>query len=225
MSAAKGEAVSLKDKFYGCIAGAHVGAAIGAPVQGLNWQEIEAKHGTLDRLLPYDNGWAREAGTTESGVEQQKLLIAAITERQDRVTAEDVRAVWVRDARPESEKAFEPFDVGLLKVAKSGIPARDLGKYCDYAGLGSFAGYCHPVGLINAGDPKNAIRDAFELGQLYQGLEKLRGKVVRRYGRGGRGGDEARRDDRQRDRRFVHALRVFRCRGADRRLQVRLPPR
>ena len=27
---------------------------------------------------------------------------------------------------------------------------------------------CHPVGLINAGDPENAVTDVFEVGQLYQ---------------------------------------------------------
>ncbi|WP_308639657.1 ADP-ribosylglycohydrolase family protein [Paenibacillus silvisoli] len=161
--------ISLKDKFYGCIAGAHVGAAMGAPVQGWRWQEIEEEFGALNKLLPYDRVWSRAAGTTESGIERQKLLITAICERQDRVTAEDVRAIWNSDlCREKAEKVMEPFDIGLLAVANSGIPARDLGKYCDYAGLNSFAGYCHPVGLINAGDVKNAIRDAFELGQLYQ---------------------------------------------------------
>ncbi|SDW16303.1 ADP-ribosylglycohydrolase family protein [Paenibacillus sp. CF384] len=162
------EAVSLQDKFYGCIAGAHVGAALGAPAQGLTWQGSEAAFGVLDQLKSYENGWIREAGTTGSGIERQKLLITAISERQDRVTAEDVRAIWVSDmAMSSAEKIMEPFDISLLAVANSGIPARDLGKYCDYAGLNSFAGYCHPVGLINAGDVLNAIRDAFELGQLY----------------------------------------------------------
>ncbi|WP_165822470.1 ADP-ribosylglycohydrolase family protein [Paenibacillus montanisoli] len=161
--------VSLKEKFFGCIAGAHVGAALGAPVQGRSWQEIEEEFGVLDKLMPYERSWARAAGTTESGIERQKLLITAICERQDRVTAEDVRAIWNADlCRGSAEKVMEPFDIGLLAVANSGIPARDLGKYCDYAGQSNFAGFCHPVGLINAGDVKNAIRDAFELGQLYQ---------------------------------------------------------
>ncbi|AZN43024.1 ADP-ribosylglycohydrolase family protein [Paenibacillus albus] len=161
--------VSLKDKFYGCIAGAQVGAAMGAPVQGWSWQEIASKYGVLNKLLPYERVWSRPAGTTESGIERQKLLITAICERQDRVTAEDVRAIWNADLiRSHAEKVMEPFDIGLLALANNGLPARDLGKYCDYAGLNSFAGYCHPVGLVNAGDVKNAVRDAFELGQLYQ---------------------------------------------------------
>ncbi|MFC5452353.1 ADP-ribosylglycohydrolase family protein [Paenibacillus aestuarii] len=164
--------VSLKDKFYGCIAGTHVGAAMGAPVQGWSHREIEETYGTLDRLLAYErnhNGWLREPGTTEEGVERQKLLITAIVEKQDRVNAEDLRSIWVRDLKQDwANKLAEPFDATLLALARSGIPARDIGRYSDYAGLNTFAGYCHPIGLINAGDVKSAIHDAFELAQLYQ---------------------------------------------------------
>jgi hypothetical protein len=53
-------------------------------------------------------------------------------------------------------------------MAKTPIPAVDLGKYCDYAGLVSMARSCHPLGLINAGDVPNAVADVFEVGQLYQ---------------------------------------------------------
>lgn len=53
-------------------------------------------------------------------------------------------------------------------MAKSGIPAGDIGRYCDYAGLVSMARSCHPIGLINAGDIPGAVSDIFEVGQLYQ---------------------------------------------------------
>lgn len=166
------EQVSLKDKFYGCIAGIQVGAAMGAPVKGLSHQEIEARYGVLDQLLPYErnnSGWTREAGTTEDGVERFKLMATAVIEKQDRINAEDVRAIWVRDIKPEANGTIlEPFESTLLAVAKSGIPARDLGKYCDYAGLSTASGSCQPIGLINAGDVRNAVADAFEIGQLYQ---------------------------------------------------------
>ena len=39
-------------------------------------------------------------GTTEDGVERQKLMITAIMEKKDRVTAEDVRTAWVKYANP-----------------------------------------------------------------------------------------------------------------------------
>jgi hypothetical protein len=62
----------------------------------------------------------------------------------------------------------EPFEGPLLAMAKTPIPARDLGRYCDYAGLVSFARSCHPVGLINAGDVEHALEDVLEVGQVYQ---------------------------------------------------------
>ncbi len=164
--------VSLREKFFGCIAGCHIGSAMAAPVEGWPWERIEKEYGALDRFLPYEhyrNGWRREPGTTEDGVERQKLMITAIIEKKDRVNAEDVRRIWLRDIKPESAgMVSEPFEAVLLAMAKSGIPARDLGKYCDYAGLVSMARSCHPLGLINAGDVASAIEDVYEVGQLYQ---------------------------------------------------------
>jgi ADP-ribosylglycohydrolase len=164
--------VPLREKFFGCIAGCHIGSSMGAPVEGWPHERIEKEHGTLDRLLPYEhygNGWRREPGTTEDGVERQKLMIAAIMEKKDRVTAEDVKAAWVKHIKPESAgKVSEPFEATLLALAKAGIPAVDIGRYCDYAGLVSMARSCHPLGLINAGDVPGAIADVHEVGQLYQ---------------------------------------------------------
>ncbi len=162
----------LREKFFGCIAGCHIGSSMGAVVEGWPYERIEKEHGTLNRLLSYEhyrNGWQREPGTTEDGVERQKLMITAIIDKQDRVTAEDVRRTWVRDIKPESAgKVSEPFEAILLAMAKTPIPAGDLGKYCDYAGLVSMARSCHPVGLINAGDVRGALEDVYEVGQLYQ---------------------------------------------------------
>lgn len=164
--------VALKDKFLGCIAGVHIGSSMGAVVEGWSYEKIENTYGTADRLLPYEhyrNGWMREPGTTEDGVERQKLMITAIIEKEDRVNAEDVRKIWLRDIKPESAgMVSEPFEATLLAMAKSGIPARDIGKYCDYAGLNSFSRSCHPIGLINAGDIHGAAEDVLEVGQLYQ---------------------------------------------------------
>lgn len=164
--------ITLREKFYGCICGAHIGSAMGAVVEGWPYARTEEKYGTLDKLVAYEhyeNGWLRAAGTTEDGIDRQKLMITAIMEKGDRVNAEDVRRIWCRDIRPDAPGGIsEPFEGELLAMAKTKIPARDLGRYCDYAGLNSFARACHPIGLINAGDVQGAINDVFEVGQLYQ---------------------------------------------------------
>jgi len=171
-SPASTKGVSLREKFFGCIAGCHVGSSMGAAVEGWSWENIEKKYGTLDKLMPYQaygSGWLREPGTTEDGVERQKLMITAIIEKQDRVNAEDIRKIWVRDIKPESAgKVSEPFEADLLAMAKTPMPAIDLGRYCDYSGLVSLARSCHPIGLINAGDVDGAMADVYEVGQLYQ---------------------------------------------------------
>ncbi len=165
--------LDLREKFSGCIAGCHIGSAMGAPVEGNSWARIEKEHGTLDKLLPYhhygnSNDWMREPGTTEDGVERQKLMITAIIEKQDRINAEDLRRAWVDHMNPNAPGLIsEPFEGALLSMAKSNIPASDIGKYCDYSGLVSLSRSCHPVGLINAGDIPGAIDDIREIGQLY----------------------------------------------------------
>jgi ADP-ribosylglycohydrolase len=165
--------VSLREKFFGCIAGCHIGSSMGAPVEGRSWETIEREYGTLDKLLPYhhygkSNDWMREPGTTEDGVERQKLMITAIIEKQDRINAEDLRRAWVDHMNPNAAGLVsEPFEGALLAMAKTHIPAADIGKYCDYSGLVSLARSCHPIGLINAGDIQGAIDDIRQIGQLY----------------------------------------------------------
>ena len=164
--------MSLRDKFFGCICGAHIGSAMGFIVEGLPYSQVVEKYGVLDSLVhpwDYPDGTKREPGSTEDGIERQKLMITAIMEKGDRVTAEDVRKIWVRDINPKAAGVIsEPFELELLKLAKTRIPAREIGRMCDYAGLNSFSRACHPIGLINAGNIETAIEDVHEVGQLYQ---------------------------------------------------------
>ncbi len=165
--------VSLRDKFHGCVAGVYVGSSMGAVVEGWSWQRIEKEFGTHDKLRSYHHytrttDWVREPGTTEDGVERQKLMIKAILDKKDRVNAEDVRLAWVKYMNPKAPGVIsEPFEEALLAIARTPIPAADIGKYCDYAGLITLSRSCHPVGLINAGDIAGAIADIHEVGQLY----------------------------------------------------------
>jgi ADP-ribosylglycohydrolase len=164
--------MDLREKFYGCICGAHIGSAMGAPVEGWDYARIQQQYGTVTELLPYEhygNGWQRPPGATEDGIERQKLMITAIMAKGDRITAEDVKQVWLGHIKPESVgMVSEPFEATLLAMARADLPGRDIGRYCDYAGLNSMARACHPLGLINAGDVESAMADVMEVGLLYQ---------------------------------------------------------
>jgi ADP-ribosylglycohydrolase len=165
---------TLRDKFRGCIAASWVGSAMGAAVEGWPREEIAGKYGVLDRLLPYAHyaerglGWERLPGTTEDGIERQKLIATAIIEKKDRVLAQDVAGVWVRDIDPKKiVYKQEAFDASLLDLARAGLPPSELGKLWPYPNVVSLARASHPLGLINAGDPRGAADDTFEVGKLY----------------------------------------------------------
>ncbi len=162
---------TLHDKIYGCIAASHIGSSMGAVVEGWDRDRIAEKHGVLDKLLSYQhygNGWQRPPGTTEDGIERQKLMLTAIIEKQDRVTAEDVAKIWLRDIKPESDgMVSEAFEKTLLAMARAGIPAQHIGRYCPWDGLVTVSRSCHGIGIVNAGDPDAAVRDIFDVGLLY----------------------------------------------------------
>jgi ADP-ribosylglycohydrolase len=164
---------SLKDKFAGCIAGSWAGSAMGAAVEGWDRRDVEKKYGLVDRLLPYkhyvhETNWKRLPGTTEDGIERQKLIATAIIEKRDRILASDLVGVWLRDLKPEKMKyKQEAFDRSLLEMARTGVPASELGKLWPYPNVVSMSRASHPLGLINAGDPQGAADDSFEVGKVY----------------------------------------------------------
>ncbi|MGC9453397.1 MAG: ADP-ribosylglycohydrolase family protein [Phycisphaerae bacterium] len=162
---------TLKEKFRGCIAGSWVGSSMGAPVEGWSPEQIEQTHGVLREPVAYEhysNGWQRPAGTTEDGIERQKLIATAIIEKQERILASDLVGVWRRDLDPEKVPyKQERFDLSLLELAAAGVPAFELGRFWHHQNVNSVARASHPLGLINAGDPRAAADDTYEVGRVY----------------------------------------------------------
>jgi ADP-ribosylglycohydrolase len=160
------------EKMLGCLAASQIGSAMGAAVEGWSWQDIQKKYGVLEQLLEYEhyrNGWQRPPGTTEDGIERQRVFLRAIRRVGGRITADDVAAVWREEV--DAEKAnwcMEPFDRHLIRLAKAGVPGEELGRFNPYTGLVSLSRSCHPIGLVNAGDPQQAARDAGSVGRVLQ---------------------------------------------------------
>ena len=164
---------SLREKFYGCIACTWVGSAMGAAVEGMTPEQIEEKHGFLDKLLSYRHyadytNWERPPGTTEDGIERQRLIATAILEKGDRIKAHDLVEIWLRDLDPAKiVYKQERFDLSLLELARAGVPPSELGRLWPFQTPVTVARASHPLGLINAGDPEGAADDTFEVGKLY----------------------------------------------------------
>ena len=95
-------------------------------------------------------------------------MLTAIIEKQDRINAADLVAIWKRDMDPKKAvKTQEVFDVALRELAAAGCPHTMLGQMWPYPNIISFARGSHPIGLINAGDPEGAVNDVYDVGRLY----------------------------------------------------------
>lgn len=164
---------NLYEKIYGCLAASRVGSAMGAAVEGWHADKIQAAHGFLERLLPYrhyaERGvtWQRPPGTTEDGIERQKLMCHAIIRKGDRITVEDLARAAVELVDPDKMWYMsEPDDIKLVQFLKAGVHPADVGGLSAWNGLNAMARASHPIGLINTGDPAGALRDAADVGRM-----------------------------------------------------------
>lgn len=164
---------TLLEKVYGCLAASRVASAMGAAVEGWHADRIVAAYGFLDKLMSYTHysyrgiTWERMPGTTEDGIERQKLMCQAIIEKKDRITVEDLARVAVERVDPEKMWFMsEPDDIKLVQFLKVGIHPADVGGLSAWNGLNAMARASHPIGLINAGDPLGAVRDAADVGRM-----------------------------------------------------------
>jgi ADP-ribosylglycohydrolase len=166
------------DKIYGIILGSRGGSSLGAVVEGVGrMEDIEKQYGIFNEFIAcnhYDVFWSHPAGGTEDGIERQKCISTAIIEKQDRITADDLMKIWIRDYEIENMYYMtQPYDRNLMSYAKWGVPAEELPntRYGMPGDLGPHihltARVFHPIPAINAGDPDGAIEDMKEIGRLF----------------------------------------------------------
>lgn len=186
----------LFKKVYGSVAAANIGSAIGAAVEwvsvpGGGWKALEEHFGWVETLLPWvqqDRNvryWNNSPplryrhmdmapGMTEDGAEIRYLLELAIIEANGRVTVEDVAAVWKREIKREHiGRLVNPHIVIHLDRLKAGdentrIHPRLIGSMTPWPGLVDAAHMIGPVGIINAGDARQASFDTIDICSLLQ---------------------------------------------------------
>lgn len=107
-------------------------------------------------------------GMTEDGIERQKLLATAIIEKQGRISAEDWARVIQRDVDPAKHfnDLFWIGDEYVYPMIQGGVPAAYAGIFFPWPDVHGFTRGCHPIGIINAGNPAEAARDAVDVGML-----------------------------------------------------------
>ncbi len=112
-----------------------------------------------------------EYGMTEDGIERQKPLVTAIIEKKGRITIEDWAEVIKRDTRLEQEQHLRGSlraqeDVYIYPMIRGDVTPCYAGALSPWPGTHGYARSCHPLGLINAGNPWQASRDALDVGMM-----------------------------------------------------------
>lgn len=109
----------------------------------------------------------RPPGQSEDGHERHRLMVSAIIEKGGRVTIEELAKTWIRDIDPENfGYLLGPQDQAIYYSLKAGVPPWDVGRYASFPGMIGTSKMMIPVGVINAGNPDQAARDALDLGRL-----------------------------------------------------------
>lgn len=186
----------LFKKVFGSVAASNIGSAIGAAVEwvcvpGGGWKAVEDHFGWVDTLLPWvqqDRNvryWNNSPplhyfrmdmapGMTEDGAEIRYLLAKAMIEKGGRINVDDLAEVWRRDIkRSDIGKLVNPHIVIHYDRLTAGdentrINPRLIGSMTPWPGLVDAAHMIGPVGIINAGNARQAALDTDDICLLLQ---------------------------------------------------------
>ena len=154
----------LLDAVYGCLIGAACGDALGAPVEGMYFREIREKYNrVLTRMLPFDKGYQGGAGgtVTDDSVLRHYLCLA-IVEKNGRITPDDFAQLWIDDR--VNERRLWRNERGVRYKIRQGMNPWVTGIGSIPVGCGTMM--IAPIGIINAGNPRQAYQDAFNVASM-----------------------------------------------------------
>ena len=165
---------TLHSKIAAGLIGAAIGDAMGGPVEGLSFEEIERCHGRVEDLLAYTKEPSEHAqftnhpGSYTDDTRLHLILCQAILDAEGEVTRGDF-AKALADFQRSHEGALERSFVEEY-VLKGFYGSRKLifgGHPTNGAIMGNAA-----IGLVYPADPTSAFRIAFELAYITDGYAK-----------------------------------------------------
>jgi ADP-ribosylglycohydrolase len=178
----------LEQKVRGCLYGGAIGDALGAPAEGREPAEIKRRYGEITDFVepwdgPSDIGKGNGRYTDDSHMIQ--LLSRLYLEADDHLDvfrfAKGIVPLIADEPRYVAEYGREMMLVDRLFYPEKWLLIRLRLANCDprVGGIGNMvncgaAMYAAPIGIINAGDPEGAYREAVEIMAAHQtsyGLE------------------------------------------------------
>jgi len=144
----------LMDRILGCLLGGVIGDAMGAPAEGKTYEQIQEEIGWIDDF--------EGSGTDDSAL--RLILCDAIISGGGWATADEFAASFLKYKERFHRLFYIPVKNMFHKIeSKLALPVN--------AGYGnmhsSSSAMCiSPIGIINAGDPRQAAAEAFEVASL-----------------------------------------------------------
>jgi ADP-ribosylglycohydrolase len=161
-------AKDLFDAVYGCLIGAAIGDALGAPVEGLSYWDIRETYGRLDDLIasPQDNSNQQPGGVTDDTALRQYVALA-IVRKGGRITPDDLAALWLEKG---NASLFWSNERAIFEKLSWGMNPWDTGRGANVCGTATMA--IAPIGIINAGNPSQAYQDGYTIAGVNQDGEE-----------------------------------------------------
>lgn len=171
----------LFDKVYGALIGSAVGDAMGAPVEMLKYEQIEARYGRIQDMLPYDAGrinphgpWDIRAGTYTDDSRMSKIFCEAMIDKGSSLSRADLKKVfsdyYYASSTPLQKQFIEEYYYKAIydddKLIFGGQPAN-----------GAVMGIV-PFGIVNLCRPSRAHNHAFDCLFITEGYARYSASIA-----------------------------------------------
>jgi ADP-ribosylglycohydrolase len=144
---------TLYDHVLGCLLGGEIGDAMGAPAENMTYPEIAQQFGEITDFAGF--------GTDDSALKH--ILCDAIIASGGYPTADAWAAQWLAQEEAFLKKRlfWIPVMNGFWKVRGEAVAPREAGR--GNMASSSSAMCISPMGIINAGDPRQAALETYDV--------------------------------------------------------------
>ncbi|MGF6645924.1 MULTISPECIES: ADP-ribosylglycohydrolase family protein [Paraburkholderia] len=146
----------LFDKVLGCLLGGFIGDAMGTPTENLSHDDIQQRFGWVQTFSG--------DGTDDSLLKH--ILCETLERTGGHATADAWAADWIRHSQTfvNSKLFFAPVVATFWKLSGEQVLPRDAGA--GNMASSSSAMCISPMGIVNAGNPRQAVLETFEVAGL-----------------------------------------------------------
>ncbi|MCL2320276.1 MAG: ADP-ribosylglycohydrolase family protein [Treponema sp.] len=141
-------------KVYGCLLGGIIGDAMGAPAEGMNYEDVKKKFGWIKNF--------EGAGTDDSAI--KLILCEAIIKSNGHVTADE----WAESFLANKKRFYNYFYIPVRNMFHKVESKLSLPIYAGYGNMhsSSSAMSISPMGIINACRPRQAAAETWDAASL-----------------------------------------------------------